>query len=105
MDTSPADAHPTVGDTGDGEMAFPFLAAAALGYVGSGFLGSAYSTGRSYLASRENSQYWKDYERNTGVRVRYKYRSGYHYDYGRMLGGMQGMSGYGGSLYTHFDRW
>lgn len=86
MDTDPA-GDPFTGE-GDGDLVFPIVGALVAGSLASGFGSAAYSGYRSYMGGRENSQYWADYQRNTGVTPRYKYRSGYSYDYGRMLGGI-----------------
>lgn len=92
--TDPADAQDT-GEGGDGKLVFPIVGALVAGTIASGFGSGAYSVYRSYMGGRENSRYWADYQRNTGVTPRYRYRSGYSYDYGRMLGGIS--QGFGAS--------
>lgn len=67
-------------------MAFPVAALMSAGTAGSGIVSSVYTFAREFMASRENSRYWADYQRNTGVTVRYPFRTGYYYDYSRMLG-------------------
>lgn len=59
------------------------LAALLMLELGAGLLGDIYSArsameNYSYTQNRfaENSRFWSDYERNTGVKVRYPYRSG-----------------------------
>ena len=70
------------------------------GAVGSGVLAGGYKAGREYLASRENKRYWADYQRNTGVTVRYPYKSGYHYNYSAMLSGVH--QGFNSGLYGYY---
>ena len=89
---------------GDIEMSVPVLGILMGVSSGASSLGSLYSARSNaasyqYTAARfaENSRYWADYLKNTGITPRYPYRAGAVNDvgqlYGRQAGIAQGVSG------------
>lgn len=79
-----------------------FIGGAVVSGVGAG----GYKALRGYRESLENKRYWQDYQRNTGVQVRYPYRAGYHYDYSRILAGAnQGFQSMSYGYYAHQKEW
>lgn len=67
-------------DTG-GKMV-PWLPIVAAASFGVSAISDLYSQWKNYQfqsgALQENERYWQDYYRNTGVKPRYPYRSGYY---------------------------
>lgn len=71
------------------------LIALGIGFAVSTAIGVGSSTYNFYQNSQrqaENQRYWNDYEKNTGIRPRYPYRTGSYYDYGYMLSYASDMS-------------
>lgn len=58
------------------------------GAVGTGVLAGGYKTYRGVQGYFENKRYWEEYQKNTGYKPRYGYRSGYNYDWSSTFSGL-----------------
>lgn len=65
-------------------MAIPLIPVLVGAYLGASVGSSIYSAYRNIQyqkgAMAENRRFWSEYERNTGVKPRFNYRSGYTYN-------------------------
>lgn len=74
------------------------------GAVASGVGAGGYKFYRGVMAGFENRRYWEDYQRLTGVRPRYGYRSGYNYDWSSTLSGLHQMANAGSYGYYGYNQ-